>query len=140
MRWHHLKAWDTGVRWREDECQSYAVYKLKRMRGYNRWWAFAGDMNGLADTDEKRLRGDACGLMPGETDMRIYFRGGSVVWIENKVSGRELRDEQVKRHALLRRLGFTVYSVYAETPWDCWVQIRDIVQRHMRIPLFRWLW
>lgn len=61
----------------------------------------------------------ATGVTAGETDLRIYAAAGRLLLIEYKnVEGR-LSSDQIKRHALLRALGYRVEVVKAETPEEC---------------------
>lgn len=55
-------------------------------------------------------------MTAGEPDVRLYFGGGRLVSVENKVGNGPLSPSQGPRHAVLRSLGFTVHLLRATTP------------------------
>lgn len=61
----------------------------------------------------------ATGVTAGEADLRIYGAGGRLMLIEYKNAEGRLSADQVKRHALLRALGYRVEVIKATTPEEC---------------------
>lgn len=109
---YYRKPWDAG-HWLERNCQRFADWKgRKSIPTHGRWWSIAADINELADTPEKRIRGALDGMIAGEADWQIYFRGGKIVLVNLKTNRDELSDDQIDRHAHLKRLGFQVYTIY----------------------------
>lgn len=104
--------------------QAGAVRQLKAMPEYvataddvrPQTFTFAADFNaGKRDAAKAK----ATGVMAGETDLRVYGEGARLLLIEYKNAEGRLSADQVKRHALLRALGYRVEVIKAGTPEEC---------------------
>lgn len=86
---------------------------------------FAGDMNaGKRGANRAKI----CGVKAGETDLRLYFPFAVLKMIELKADKGELSEDQVKRHAKLRDLGFEIHTVTASTVDDAKAQCIDLLE------------
>lgn len=95
----------------EWELQAAQVRALRAHPAYGRSFLLAGDMNAGKRGPRAQQQAIATGMTPGEPDMRLYFEGGRLVMIENKVGNGRLGPSQKERHADLTRLGFEVHTV-----------------------------
>lgn len=69
----------------------------------------------------------ATGQVSGEPDLRYYLTGGRLILVELKVTGGKLSAAQVKRHKVLRALGFVIYVIFADSPVNGWNQVRAVL-------------
>lgn len=81
-------------------------------------FTLAGDFNAGRRGMLEQVKAKACGLTPGESDLRIYCYGGDLLCIELKAEKTPISADQKKRHALLTALGFKVMVIHASTPAD----------------------
>lgn len=95
--------------------QAAAVRALRNHPSFGQTFTLAGDMNSARRGPQAQMQAKATGLAPGEPDLRLYIAGGRLCSIEYKAARGRLSPEQVARHALLARLGFTVAVVKAAT-------------------------
>lgn len=95
--------------------QAAAVRALRNHPAYGQTFTLAADMNSARRGPQAQMQAKATGLAPGEPDLRIYVAGGRLFSIEYKAARGRLSPEQVARHELLARLGFTVAVVKAVT-------------------------
>ena len=79
-------------------------------------FTLAGDFNAGRRGMLEQVKAKACGLTPGESDLRIYCYGGDLLCIELKAEKTHVSEDQKKRHALLTALGFKVIVIRASTP------------------------
>lgn len=100
----------------EDELQAAQVSALRRHPQFNRTFTFAADMNAERRGPKARAKALKTGMTAGEPDVRLYFGGGRLVSVENKVGNGPLSPAQKGRHTLLRSLGFVVHVMRATTP------------------------
>lgn len=118
----------------EWELQAAQVRALRAMPEYGRQFLLAGDMNAERRGPKARAKAVATGMTAGEPDVRIYVTGGRLFMIENKVGNGRLTPDQVRRHADLHRLGFTIEVVRAESTTDAASQAVALVQRWLTSP------
>jgi hypothetical protein len=79
------------------------------------------------------------GMLPGMPDCDIHIVGGDRVFIELKAKNGSLNDNQIDCQALLRVMGFPVYTVLALTTTDAVAQVAEILRTHgVRIPPFNY--
>jgi len=77
----------------------------------------------------------ATGVKKGEPDLRLYFAGGRIVFVELKeATTGKLTDSQKVRIPLLRRLGFTVHVVHATTCDEGVALVGAIVEAELESP------
>lgn len=98
--------------------QAEAVRQLRSLPQFDRPEGFtlAADFNsGKRDAAKAK----ATGVTAGETDLRVYAAKGRLLLVEYKNAEGRLSTDQVKRHALLRSLGYTVEVIKAVTPEEC---------------------
>ncbi|QWY83653.1 VRR-NUC endonuclease domain-containing protein [Rhizobium phage RHph_X2_26] len=107
----HVKTQDAlPLEW---ELQAAQVSALRKHPAYGTLFALAGDMNAAKRGAKAQMEAKASGMTAGEPDLRLYLATGRLVLIENKSGNNQPSDEQIDRHTLLRKLGFTVYLVNA---------------------------
>ncbi len=106
---------------------------VRQMRGMPEFTEEAIDVtqNAVSGVDSFTLAADfnagkrgatkakATGVTAGETDLRVYGAAGRLLLIEYKNAEGRLSADQVKRHALLRALGYTVEVIKAVTSEEC---------------------
>lgn len=69
------------------------------------------------------------GMRAGEPDLVIYHKGGKVQFIELKtLKNGYITTKQKARHAVLRRLGYTVDVVFADTPRQAVDQVKEVLE------------
>lgn len=73
----------------------------------------------------------ATGCKAGEPDIRLYFTGGRLVFVELKAKGGRLKQSQKDRFPLLEALGFIIHTVEAETPEEAVAKVGAIVDREL---------
>jgi hypothetical protein len=115
----------------EDELQAEQVTAMRRHPAFGKLFTFAADMNAERRGPKARSKAIRTGMMAGEPDLRLAFTGGRLVYVENKVGKARLQDSQEPRHTLLRKLGFTVHVLRAETPDDAASQIIAIIDQNL---------
>lgn len=93
--------------------QAAVVSEFHRWQDRGFEFEFAGDMNAGKRNGARAI---LCGLKAGETDLRLYLPGATLKMIELKTGTGKLNEDQKKRHAKLRALGFEIETVYAKTP------------------------
>lgn len=69
----------------------------------------------------------ASGMKKGEPDLRLYFAGGHIVFVELKCTDGKLTQSQKDRIPILRGLGFIVHIVFAATEEEMIEQVGGIV-------------
>lgn len=116
---------------KEDELQAAQCTAMRKHPAYGKRFAFAADMNAERRGPKARALAVRTGMMAGEPDLRLYFTGGRLVLVENKVGNARMQPSQEPRHALLRRLGFTVHVIRAETPDEAVRLLMDIVDAEL---------
>lgn len=99
----------------EDDLQAAQVAALRRHPAFNKAFTFAADMNAERRGPKARAKALRTGMMAGEPDIRLSFAGGRTVYVENKVGKARMQPSQEPRHAVLRRLGFVVHVLRAES-------------------------
>lgn len=72
-------------------------------------------------------RAKASGMAAGEPDLRFYLPMGQIKLIELKTKDGKLNDAQKLRIPKLKELGYAVSVVYAESPMDGWLQVKEIL-------------
>lgn len=105
----------------EWELQAAAVRALKAMPEYaasaddatTGSFTIAADMNGDYRGKRAAVIAKATGIAAGDPDVRIYAAGGRLLLIEYKNAVGKLSADQVKRHALLAALGYTIETIKA---------------------------
>ena len=124
---------DRSVKWIEDHLQMAVAQKLRRLEDERDDFTFAADMGGMAAAN-KRVAGRAklMGLRKGETDLRLYFAGPRLLMIEMKTINGALSDDQKKRHALFKIMGFDVQVVRASCPNDAVAQVTALVEPYLK--------
>lgn len=115
----------------EIDLQIEAVKQIKRMPQYVSkvddvrpgTFTLAADQNGSGYRSRNAAsKFKAAGMAAGEPDVRLYFYGGTLRFLEFKGEFGKLEKSQVDRFPLLRALGFTVDVVEAVTPEDAAAQ------------------
>lgn len=123
----------------EIDLQAAAVKKLKAVPEYAKTVQGVLDGKGqftiAADQNGSGFRGrnaavklKAAGMMAGEPDLRVYFRGGVLRAMEFKGEKGSLTDSQEERFPLLRALGFEIHVVEATTCEDAAAQAVALVR------------
>ena len=112
----------------EWKLQAAVVSNFHKMQDAGWKFEFAGDMNaGKRNGSRAKLTG----LKAGEPDIRVYLSGGCLKMIELKTGKGVVSDEQKKRHAALKALGFEIAVVYAKTEASAVVQCRMLLDGWM---------
>lgn len=114
---------DASYDWKETDIQQYIVMQLRK-RGV----CFAASLEGNKRSGAAIMRSIREGLEKGEPDLRIYMEGGRCVFIELKRKGGALTLVQKNRHKRLSDLGFTVHTVWAQTPAEGWAKVEGILR------------
>lgn len=116
----------------ETDLQSAQVDALFKHPEFGRRFDFAGDQNSAKRGPQAQKQAKDGGMRAGEPDIRLYFRGGKTVFVENKVGkvGR-LSDDQDKRHDDLTRLDFPVYTLFADSKSEAVDKILTILEHHL---------
>lgn len=70
----------------------------------------------------------AAGTKAGQPDLEIFLPNGRTIFIELKAADGDLSKVQADRHKELSRLGFRVYTIYAETRAHVVKQIERILK------------
>lgn len=99
----------------EDELQEAQVTALRRHPAFGKEFTFAASLEAERRGPRARSKALRTGMMAGEPDLRLYFAHGHLVLVENKVGKARFQPTQEPRHALLRRLGFPVHVLRAES-------------------------
>lgn len=71
----------------------------------------------------------AAGTKRGQPDLEIFVPGGRTIFIELKAMDGDLEKHQAERHSVLSRLGFHVYTIFAETRAHAVSQIEKILKQ-----------
>ncbi len=103
---------DTVPEWR---IQAAAVRALRALPEFGRRFTLAADMAAHKRRPQDATIAKATGLVPGESDLRVYLEGGRLGLIEFKAATGRLSPEQKDRGALLARLGFGYQTVVKAT-------------------------
>ena len=108
--------------------QAAAVRALRAMPEYDRQFTLAGDYNAGRRSPQESVKAKATGLTAGETDLRIYAERGRLLLIEMKGEKTPVSKVQVERHALLRRLGYTVEVVKVSSEAEAAERVVNLVR------------
>lgn len=95
---------------------------------------FAASLEGVKLNPYQAQMAKATGMKAGEPDVRLYFDGARLVFVELKVAGGYLNPAQRERVPMLRALGFVVHVVKAATPDDAVSAVREIVSMENSAP------
>lgn len=76
----------------------------------------------------------ATGVKRGEPDLRLYFAGGRIVFVEVKGDKGGLKESQRVRIPILRGLGFTVHIVRVASEEEARSAIGGIVDAELAAP------
>lgn len=114
---------DGSHTWKEWHIQSYISTQSHR-GGY----MFSAGMEGASKGKAGGAKAKATGQQAGEPDLRYYLDGGKLVLIELKTISGKLSKIQKERISALRKLGFNVCIVYAESPMHGWTQVKHILE------------
>ena len=112
----------------EDELQEAQCTAMRRHPAYGKLFTFAADMNAERRGPSARAKATRTGMTAGEPDLRLLFMGGRLVYVENKVGKSRFQPSQEPRHAILRKLGFTVHVIRANAPDEAVRAILEIVE------------
>jgi hypothetical protein len=115
----------------EDQLQAAQVRAMRRHPANGKLFTFAADMNSEKRGPKARAKALATGMMAGEPDLRLSFAGGRLVYVENKVGRGRMQASQEPRHELLRKLGFVVHVLRAESEEDAVAQLMAIVEAEL---------
>lgn len=99
----------------EWELQAAQVKALRALPEYQHRFLLAGDQNAARRGPRAQQQAVATGMTAGEPDLRIYGENGRLLMIENKVGKGRLSTAQVDRHAALKRMGYEVHTVSANS-------------------------
>ena len=113
---------DTEYSWSESQIQIYIAQELRKAKIVH-----AASMEGSNKGKVGGGRAKMQGQVAGEPDLRIYFEGPRLLFIELKLTKGVLSEAQKKRIPLLRGLGFCVKVIYAGTPLEGWEKVRDAI-------------
>lgn len=69
----------------------------------------------------------AMGVLAGIPDLTIMGRQ-KIIFIELKIGNGQVSDVQTKLHAKFNALGFKVYTVYGDNPYETLPQIKTILE------------
>lgn len=94
---------------------------------------FAASLEGVRLNPRKAAECRAQGMKAGEPDLRLYFAGRRLVFVELKAKGGRLTTGQKERIPRLRALGFIVHVVEAHTPEAAVALVGAIVDRELDI-------
>jgi hypothetical protein len=114
-------------KWLEWEIQAYVVQEARRL-GY----FIEGDQNANKRGYGAANRAKACGMTAGTPDLRVLLRDGKVLFFELKRLNGKMSDSQIEWHNRAMDLGHRVYRVWADCPYDAWVQIKYILGTHRK--------
>ncbi len=112
----------------EEDLQAAQVKAMRAMPEYGRLFEFAGDMNSEKRGHKAKTKALKTGLQSGEADIRLYFSGGHLRMVENKVGNAPLTASQKARHPRLDKLGHHVTVLRADTPKDAARQMVALVR------------
>jgi hypothetical protein len=115
----------------EADLQAEQCTAMRKHPAYGKRFTFAADMNAEKRGPKARALAVRTGMVSGEPDLRLYFIGGRLVVVENKVGNGPLSPAQKDRHALLRRLGFDVHVIRADTPAEAVRLLMEIVDAEL---------
>lgn len=105
----------------EYEIQAEAVRRVRQIPGYGDeagpgvTFTCAADFNAGRRSPQQAVIAKATGIKAGEEDLRFFATGGRVLLVEMKGPKTPISEEQHKRHALHRHLGFRVEVVRGKT-------------------------
>lgn len=108
--------------------QAAGCRALKAMPEFDRQFTFAGDYNAGRRSPQESVKAKATGLTPGETDLRIYGERARLLLIEMKGEKTAVSKDQKDRHALLRRLGYTVEVVRVSSEEESAERVVNLVR------------
>lgn len=126
MKFLGKDAGDETLEWKEWEVQAYIATQSHRAE-----LIFAAGMEGASKSKAGGAKAKATGQAAGEPDLRYYFNGAKVVFIELKMPKGKLNDAQEKRIPILRAMGFPVHMVFAKSPADGWEKVKGIIDEEM---------
>lgn len=118
----------------EWEIQAEACRRVKQIPGYGDeegpgvTFTFAADFNAGRRGKSESAKAKATGIKAGEEDLRFSAVGGRSLFIEMKGPKTPVSDEQKKRHALHRHLGFRVEIVRGKTIEQGAADVVDLVR------------
>lgn len=116
---------DESIKWSEDQIQMYIVQESRRS-GY----CVTASMEKAKRNKVSGARAKAMGMTAGVPDLIYRLKHGVKKEIELKTKKGKLSLEQIKFHAELLKLEHNVYTVYAKTPMDGWIQTKDILSNN----------
>lgn len=115
--------------------QAAIVADLERRKSEGQRFEYAASLEGVIgnlNPYQSKLA-KATGSKAGEPDLRLYFPGGRLVFIELKGSGGRLKDSQRERFPLLEAMGFPITIVVAPDEAMAVQLVGDIVDRMLDI-------
>lgn len=115
--------------------QAAAVRALRQLPEHGRRFTLAADMNAARRSPQQATKDKATGLTAGEPDLRVYLDRGRLYSLEFKGARGRLSPAQVERHALLRKLGFTVEVVKAATAEEGAERAVELVRGWLAVPV-----
>jgi hypothetical protein len=73
-------------------------------------------------------RAKAMGMTAGVPDLLFWFQEGRIKPIELKTANGTLNAAQKLFHPIIKALGFQVDVVYAKSPMDGWIQVKQLLE------------
>ena len=109
---------DDTVNWTEEDLQQAIIMRMRQRMDHGELFRIVGDMNAAKRNKTTGARLKAAGMQSGEPDMRIYFMGGRLEFVELKRKGGKVSEAQDVWHDIVANLGFNVWIIKGENPQD----------------------
>lgn len=94
-------------------------------------FAYAASMEAGRRSRAERTMAKASGLRAGEPDIRLYFPGARLAFVENKAADGRLTKSQRERIPALAALGFPVHVIAAAEPQEARTAILALVAAYL---------
>lgn len=117
----------------EWKLQAAAVADLERRKSEGQPFEYAASLEGVIGNlnPYQSQLAKATGSKAGEPDLRLYFDGGRLVFVELKAEGGRLKQSQKERIPLLEARGFTVHVVEAASEEEVVAKVGAIVDAEL---------
>jgi hypothetical protein len=111
--------------------QAEVISRLHKLEDEGLSFTCAGDMNRAKRGRRAQMEAKATGLTAGEPDIRVYMAGGILFSIELKTPNGRRSKDQIKRHALLTKLGFEIITIAGRTPEELADAVEALVRSRL---------
>lgn len=117
----------------ESTLQAAQVIAMRAHPEYEKRFTFAADMNAGSRGPKAMSEAVATGMVAGEPDIRLSFKGGQTVFVENKAGKGKTSDEQDARHEILRRFGYEVHVINAYSEAEAVERIMAVINARLAL-------